>query len=103
MIQQLYRIALPIRIQGAIDRLPDKSWRLWLHTPDFIHGTFLLMHTNGCVERVTVREDEGDEIVTIKDQDNKDIEVANCACGGPCQRCLRKCKCTTCCHNKGAR
>ena len=63
------RIALPLRIQGAIDRLEGGVWRLWLHTPDFIHGTYLKLYSDGRVERITVREDEGDEEMLIKEAD----------------------------------
>lgn len=70
-MKELARIALPTRIQGALDRMPDKSWRLWLHTPDFVHGTQLILYPDGKIERVTIRADEGDEIVLIKESDSE--------------------------------
>ena len=51
-----------------IIREPD-SWILWLDTKDFAHGTYLQMYDNGCVQRVTVREDEGDEIIVVRPSD----------------------------------
>lgn len=66
-MQQVFRVALPPRIQGALDYMGGGTWRLWLHTPDYIHGTFLLLYSDGKVTRTTVRQDEGDEIVAIKD------------------------------------
>lgn len=66
-MQQVFRVALTPRIQGALDYMGGGRWRLWLHTPDFIHGTYLDMQSNGRIDRVTVRQDEGDEIVCIKE------------------------------------
>lgn len=68
MKQQAFRVALAPRLQnGALDYMGGGTWRLWLHTPDFIHGTYLLFYSNGKVLRYTVREDEGDEVVIIKE------------------------------------
>ena len=66
-MQQVFRVALPHRIQGAIDYMGGGTWRLWLHTPDFVHGTFLTLQSNGKITRTTVREDEGDDVVVIKE------------------------------------
>lgn len=67
-MSMLYRVAIPPRTtNGAIDRLTGSRWRIWLATPDFIHGTYLVLYSNGAVERVTVREDEGDEVMIVKD------------------------------------
>jgi hypothetical protein len=72
------RIALPRHIQGALEYVPmrrdpvryDRSnpayYRLWLHTSDFVLGTFLELWPNGWVIRVTVREDQGDERVLVR-------------------------------------
>lgn len=60
------RISLPTRIQGALDYQGGGVWHLWLHTSDFVHGTFLKMYSDGCVQRITVRADEGDEVVLVK-------------------------------------
>lgn len=51
-----------------LERLPDiKAWHLWLHqSPDGTLGTFLRLHNDGRIERVTVRADEGDEVFVIK-------------------------------------
>jgi hypothetical protein len=64
---QVFRVALPQRQQGALDYMGGGVWRLWLHTPDFVHGTFLTLYSNGKVTRTTVRADEGDEVVVIKE------------------------------------
>lgn len=66
-MQQVFRTALPPRIQGALDYMGAGKWRLWLHTPDFIHGTYLDLYSNGKITRTTVRQDEGDEVVVIKE------------------------------------
>ncbi len=39
-------------------------WLLWINTVNFKEGTFLRMHDNGMMERVTVYED-GTELVSI--------------------------------------
>lgn len=44
-------------------------WILWLHTSDFVHGTYLRLYDDGCIERITVRDDEGDDIQPIKGPD----------------------------------
>jgi hypothetical protein len=67
MVKEVFRMALPNRTQGAIDFMGAGRWRLWLHTPDYIHGTYLDMYSDGKIVRVTVREDEGDEVVTLKE------------------------------------
>ena len=60
------RIALPTRIQGALEHHGGGKWRLWLHTNDFVYGTFLELYPDGSCFRVTVRDEEGDEVVLIK-------------------------------------
>ena len=40
-------------------------WIIWLHTNDFIHGTFLRLHDNGLIENVTIRSDRPDEDIFI--------------------------------------
>lgn len=80
------RIGLPRHIQGALDYVPVQDrfgstrvltgfsdpqghYRLWLHTKDFVLGTFLELWPNGEVIRVTVREDQGDERVLVRPAD----------------------------------
>ena len=69
------RIAIPNRLQGG--SVEDKegdfyiegwatTWKVWLHTNDWVHGTYMLLYANGKIERVTVRADEGDDIVVVK-------------------------------------
>lgn len=54
--QRLYRIERDIR----------GGWILWIATRDYIHGTFIMLWDDGKAERVTIREDEGDEILMIR-------------------------------------
>jgi hypothetical protein len=61
------RVALPNRTQGAaLDFMGGGVWRMWLHTPDHVHGTYLVLRSDGSITRVTVRQDEGDDEVLIK-------------------------------------
>lgn len=75
------RTSIPTRLQGAaIDRVTAqvvhsdysadiiKYWRVWLHTVDHINGTFLELHDDGSIVRVTTR-DCFDERVEIKPKD----------------------------------
>jgi hypothetical protein len=74
------RTAIPTRLQGAaIDRVQigypprpphihKRYWRVWLHTNDHINGTFLELHDDGSIIRVTTR-DGYDERVEIKPKD----------------------------------
>lgn len=75
------RTAIPQRLQGAaIDRVQvDVSaldykpciynyWRVWLHTIDHINGTYLELHDDGSIIRVTTR-DGYDDRVEIKPKD----------------------------------
>jgi hypothetical protein len=66
------RVALPKRIQGALDWDSNtKCHILWLHTADYVYGTYLELHPNGKVVRVTVRDDEGDDVHTVRPQQEK--------------------------------
>lgn len=61
------RVALPSRTQGAcLDYMGEGVWRMWLHTPNHIHGTYLVLQPDGSVTRVTVRDEEGDDEFVIK-------------------------------------
>jgi hypothetical protein len=51
-------------------RKPD-CWWLWLATSDYVFGTYLCVYDSGRVERVTVREDEGDDIITVRPTDEE--------------------------------
>lgn len=79
MTEQPSRIALPRHIQGALEfvHAHDLSlrreglgivsyYRLWLHTNDYVLGTFLELLPNGQVNRVTIREGEGDDRVLVR-------------------------------------
>jgi hypothetical protein len=77
------RTQIPTRLQGAaIDRVihvvdanaPNKlweykkHWRVWLHTNDHVYGTYLELHDDGSITRVTVR-DGYDERVEVAPKD----------------------------------
>jgi hypothetical protein len=47
----------------------DGFWLIWIHTRDYIHGTFLKLYDNGAIENVTVRAGEGDEVILVKGED----------------------------------
>lgn len=57
------RIAFPPRLQGGAADYDEvnKCWRIWLHTNDYIHGTYLELNWDGKATRVVTRVDEGDE------------------------------------------
>jgi hypothetical protein len=61
------RIILPTRLQaGAVDHDANNScWKLWLHTSDYVYGTYLQLNHDGSAQRVTVR-DGYDDIVEVK-------------------------------------
>lgn len=68
------RATIPVALQPGttvlrIERAPNHSWMLWLNTRDYIHGTFLQLYDDGMIERVTVRNDEGDSILLVKGPD----------------------------------
>ena len=47
------------------------NWQLWTATRDYIHGTFTVLWDDGHVETITVREDEGDEIINVRPSDKE--------------------------------
>lgn len=45
-------------------------WDIWISTNDYKLGTFVRLHHDGLVEKITVRADEPcDEVWTIKPKD----------------------------------
>lgn len=56
--------ALPSRLKRVI-RKPN-GWLLWTETNDFVLGTYFMCYDNGYMERVTVRIDQGDEVVRVR-------------------------------------
>jgi hypothetical protein len=44
----------------------DDYWIVWTATHDFRLGTYLRLHHDGTVERVTARADEGDEVMLVR-------------------------------------
>ncbi len=67
----MQRIAVPPRTGlRAIDRV-GLWWRVWIAAdPTFTYGTYLILHHDGMVERVTEREDGTYEDFLIKEKDN---------------------------------
>ncbi len=49
----------------------QQSWRLWLSTADYKHGTYLDLFHNGMIIRVVVRVDEGDEVFVVRPSDEE--------------------------------
>ena len=70
-----HRIELPPQRRTLyIDRYTEGHWVLPIHTNlDGTLGTFLYLYDDGKIERITLREDEGDEVVLVKPAD-KDIK-----------------------------
>lgn len=56
-------------LRGSI--FEEGYYRLWIHrsVSDRLYGTFLALYDNGKIERVTVRENEGDQVDLIKPED----------------------------------
>ena len=48
-----------------------EHWWLWLATRDYINGTYLCVWDDGHVERVTIREEEGDEFMPVRPSDEE--------------------------------
>jgi hypothetical protein len=48
-MQQAFRVALTLQRRSALDYLGGGTWRLWLQTPDYVHGTFLTLYSDGRV------------------------------------------------------
>jgi len=63
-MQHVIGCPLGTRLQ-RIERAGYREWRLWIATSDYVHGTYLYLHHDGMVERVTVRENEGDESIVV--------------------------------------
>ena len=67
----LIKITLPARMQVmCFERdTVKKLYRAWIHTADFEYGTFLELHDDGLITRVTIRRHEPDDVVVIKPKD----------------------------------
>ena len=46
------------------------GWRVWLATLDFVYGTYLELLDTGEVYRITARDNEGDDVMTIRPDDD---------------------------------
>ena len=69
MSLHLARVGIPRRtgVAEAIDYLGGGVWRLWLHTPDYVHGTYLLLYSDGKVTRVTEYADGSPEKLLVRE------------------------------------
>lgn len=63
-------VGVPVgtRLQRVIRH--ENGWQLWVATRDFVHGTYYLLGNDGSMVSITVREDEGDEIITVRPSDD---------------------------------
>lgn len=68
MSQHLARVGIPRRtgVAEAVDYLGGGVWRLWLHTPNYVHGTYLLLYSDGKVTRVTEFADASPETLVVR-------------------------------------
>jgi hypothetical protein len=46
-------------------------WWMWLSTSDYVYGTYLCVYDSGRIERVTVRVDEGDDVIVVRPSDEE--------------------------------
>lgn len=69
-LRRITRIVPSARNQAAGE---TACWQLWIHTNDFIFGTYLLLYDDGRVERWTDRADEGPQFITVKPPDMEDV------------------------------
>lgn len=66
-----HEIGLPPRTHLLrIDR-GDDHWRLWVHSADFVYGTYMALMDDGSMWQVTVRRDEGDDWVCVRPRDQE--------------------------------
>ena len=74
MSQHLARVGIPRRtgVAEAIDYLGGGVWRLWLHTPNYVHGTYLLLYSDGKVTRVTEFADGSPETLVVRNANGYD-------------------------------
>jgi len=68
MSQSPARVGIPRRtgVAEAVDYVGGGVWRLWLHTPNYIHGTYLLLYSDGKVTRVTEYADDPPETLVVR-------------------------------------
>lgn len=67
--QRLVHFPLGTRLL-RVERGPD-NWQLWTATRDYVYGTYTVLWDDGHVETVTLREDEGDEIINVRPSDKE--------------------------------
>lgn len=52
-----------------VDRL-HQAWRLWTDTRDYVYGTYILLHDDGAVYRITERRGEGMDVALVRERDH---------------------------------
>lgn len=67
--QSLIGMPLGTRLMRILRR--PGCWHLWLATRDYVYGTFIIAWDDGHVERITTREDEGDEVIRVRPSDEE--------------------------------
>ena len=68
MSRPLARVGIPRRtgVAEAVDFMGGGVWQLWLHTPDYVHGTYLLLRSDGSATRVTEYADAPPETLVVR-------------------------------------
>jgi len=81
MSQHPARVGIPRRtgVAEAVDYIGGGVWLLWLHTPDYIHGTYLLLYSDGKVTRVTEYADQPPETLVVRYADGYDAPTPQAA------------------------
>ena len=67
--QRLIHFPLGTRLLRVIREVDH--WIVWTATRDFIFGTYTVLWDDGHVCTVTIREDEGDEIIRVRPSDEE--------------------------------
>lgn len=69
----LIKVTLPARMKVmCFERdTTNKLYRAWIHTADFVNGTYLELHDDGLITRVTIRPHDPDDVVVIKPRDKE--------------------------------
>lgn len=62
-------IGIPIGTRLLRIEREAAAWKLWTATSDYVYGTFLRCYDNGAMYRVTLRSDEGPDVMLVKGED----------------------------------
>ena len=63
-------IGVPIGTRLRAIMRGENSWRLWIATNDFKHGTYYTLYNDGAIYSTTARRDEGDEHIVVRPTDD---------------------------------